>query len=218
MFEEVFLFARCTNFGYFREWASVASAKTGDNAQRGKKKKQLNCSSCCRLFVSRLIKLNANAQMRQLDHQGILNVAMKYTTMVINLKACEYLNDFKVIPPTLTFCFDATAPVFLSQKKKTEKHAGLRRFEFLKTHEIRNYARKILEFLSNYCFNLLTNLIHCCGNGRTTFKWLLRGQVVYADDAEVITTRVTLGGPSDSKGSHIGCNNFKIAFIFFFSN
>ena len=41
---------------------------------------------------------------------------------------------------------------------------------------------------------------------------------MYADDAEVITTRVTLGGPSDSKGSHIGCNNFKIAFIFFFLN
>ena len=37
MFEEVFLFARRTNFGYFREWACVASAKTGDNAQRGKK-------------------------------------------------------------------------------------------------------------------------------------------------------------------------------------
>lgn len=92
--------------------------------RRGGKKAQLNCSSCCRLFVSRLIKLNANAQMRQLDHQRILNVAMKYTTMVINLKACEYLNDFKVIPPTLTFCFDATAPVFLSQKKRPKNMRG----------------------------------------------------------------------------------------------
>ena len=41
--------------------------------------------------------------------------------------------------------------------------------------------------------------------------------VMRADDAVVITTRVTLGGPSDSEGSHIGCNNFKIAVDLFFS-
>ena len=49
MFEEVLVFvvgaftltkARRTNFGYFREWAHVASAKTGDNAERKKKRKK----------------------------------------------------------------------------------------------------------------------------------------------------------------------------------